>query len=386
MRRKQDGLTGRGEIGRREFIKWAGVAGAGALVAGCTASPSYVRMVEMDTPSLETPTAIQESTEQFKAKVAISRPGNYNSKTVRQELQNMLDRLGGFGETIKPGAKVGIKVNLTGGTRAEPQGVKGIDTYITHPEVVWALCELLRDSGVKSLYLMDGLFDQPSFAHWGYDLISNAMDAKMIDLNKSDPYRGFTQAEVGAGWYFYKDFTFNPLLTELDALISVAKMKCHYNAGVTLSMKNLVGLAPMDYYLRPGTKGSRTGFHGEDGRADRRLPKVILDLNRARPVQFSLIDGIKTCEGGEGPWINTFGAVSPGVLIAGTNPVATDAVAAAVMGFDPAAEDFKPPFTRSLNYLALANLLGLGTHRLHEIEVLGNQIGEVSTRFRLSGE
>jgi hypothetical protein len=83
------------------------------------------------------------------------------------------------------------------------------------------------------------------------------MDAKMIDLNKSDPFRSFTQAEVGGGWYIYK-ISLQPLLSELDALISVAKMECHYNAGVTLSMKNLVGLAPMDYYLRPGTRGSRT--------------------------------------------------------------------------------------------------------------------------------
>jgi hypothetical protein len=59
------------------------------------------------------------------------------------ELQNMLDRLGGFGKPSTRG-RVGIKVNRP----AEPapsRRVKG--TAPTSPiRVVWALCELLRDS------------------------------------------------------------------------------------------------------------------------------------------------------------------------------------------------------------------------------------------------
>ena len=67
------------------------------------------------------------------------------------------------------------------------------------------------------------------------------------------------------------------------------------------------------------------------------MPRVVVDLNRVRPIHLALIDGIKTVEAGEGPWIKTMAPVAPGVLVAGKNPVATDAVAAAVMGFDPTA-------------------------------------------------
>jgi uncharacterized protein (DUF362 family) len=64
---------------------------------------------------------------------------------------------------------------------------------------------------------------------------------------------------------------------------------------------------------------------------------VILDLNRARPVHLALIDGIKTAEGGDAPR-GSFNPVQPGVLIAGKDPVAADAVATAAMGFDPTVE------------------------------------------------
>jgi uncharacterized protein (DUF362 family) len=73
--------------------------------------------------------------------------------------------------------------------------------------------------------------------------------------------------------------------------------------------------------------------------------------------------------------------VDAGVLIAGKNPVATDAVASAAMGFDPTAEITKAPFMRADNHLNLARELGLGTNRLDEIEVVGPSIKDVSKKF-----
>lgn len=62
---------------------------------------------------------------------------------------------------------------------------------------------------------------------------------------------------------------------------------------------------------------------------------------RATLLILALVDGIRTAEGGEVPR-GRFNPVQPGVLIAGKNPVATDAVATAVMGFDPTAEPLAP--------------------------------------------
>jgi uncharacterized protein (DUF362 family) len=42
--------------------------------------------------------------------------------------------------------------------------------------------------------------------------------------------------------------------------------------------------------------------------------------------------------GGEGPWIRGGAPCRPGVLVAGLNPVNTDSVCMAVMGYNPLAD------------------------------------------------
>ena len=73
--------------------------------------------------------------------------------------------------------------------------------------------------------------------------------------------------------------------------------------------------------------------------------------------------------------------VSPRVLVAGTNPVTTDAVATAVMGFDPMADRGQAPFTTCDNTMRLAEERGLGTRDLKRIEVRGASIADVRFEF-----
>jgi len=115
-----------------------------------------------------------------------------------------------------------------------------------------------------------------------------------------------------------------------------------------------------------------------------RVPRTVVDLISARPIQLAIVEGIKTMTGGEGPWIrDQLTAVSPGVLIAGLNPVNTDAVAMSVMGFDPMAEGGAPPFESCDSTLRLAEDAGVGTRDLQRIEVLGARVEDV--RFDFAG-
>lgn len=75
---------------------------------------------------------------------------------------------------------------------------------------------------------------------------------------------------------------------------------------------------------------------------------------------------------------------TPIILVAGSNPVATDAVATTVMGFEATAPSFSVPFIRSDNYLTLARDLGLGSNRLEEIEVVGVPIAQARYPFKPS--
>jgi uncharacterized protein (DUF362 family) len=98
-------------------------------------------------------------------------------------------------------------------------------------------------------------------------------------------------------------------------------------------------------------------------------------------VDLAIIDGIQTVTGGEGPWIRGLKFVEPGLLIAGLNPVCTDAVAMAVMGYDPQAGRGAPPFRRCDNTLKLAESLGVGTTDLRRIEVRGLTIEQARFPF-----
>ena len=86
--------------------------------------------------------------------------------------------------------------------------------------------------------------------------------------------------------------------------------------------------------------------------------------------------------GGEGPWIREHLApASPGFIVAGTNPITTDAVCMQAMGFDPMGDRGTPPFETCDSILRLAEDVGIGTRDLNRIEVIGTPIKEAVFDF-----
>lgn len=357
-------------VSRRDFLRLTGAMAAGLLVSGCQPEQPA---------SLEAPTSAP-STSKFP--VAIGQVQTYERAEIENQLQTLIDQLGGLGDVVKPGDTVAIKPNLTGGVYSGVlQGYAPVDSFITHPEVVRALVKQVQAAGAKEVFIVEAVYEWESYQQWGYEDIASDLGVKLIDLNDSKPYSNFMDTAVGLNSFIYKTFTFNQILNEVDVFMSVSKMKNHYLAGVTHTMKNLYGLVPYRFYRLNGEDKYRSGFHGTGAQTQERLPRIIVDLNRARPIHFSLIDGIKTTQGGEGPWIASLAPIEPGVLIAGKNPVATDAVATAVMGHDPLGEYPESPFVRCVNHLNLAAQAGLGSNNLEDIEVLGKSISEVKTQF-----
>jgi uncharacterized protein (DUF362 family) len=109
-----------------------------------------------------------------------------------------------------------------------------------------------------------------------------------------------------------------------------------------------------------------------------------VDLVAARPIDLAIVEGIRTMTGGEGPWVREAKTVvNPGVIAAGRNPVTTDAVCMAVMGFDPMADRGSPPFETCDSTLRLAEEAGIGIRDLKRIEVVGSRIEQV--RFDFAG-
>ena len=100
-------------------------------------------------------------------------------------------------------------------------------------------------------------------------------------------------------------------------------MKTHHWAGVTLSLKNCFGCVPSRVY---GWPKNVLHYHG--------VQPSILDVAAAVRPDLAIVDGIVAMEG-NGPISGD--PVPVGAIIVGDDPVATDVVAASIMGVDPAA-------------------------------------------------
>jgi uncharacterized protein (DUF362 family) len=371
------------KLTRGEFLRALGTTAAAAMLAGCgpkaveapAAAPGQTSPTDQPAGQVEPAAPVQPV-------VAIAKTENYDRKLVRKQVEAMLNDIGGLGDILAHGNRVAIKVNLTGGlTGGSLPGIPEIESFLTHPEVVRALGELLRDSGVKDLFIVEAVYEKESWPAYGYTEIAETLGATLVDLNYAEPYKDFVDTQSGSNPNVYDKFIFNPILNEIDAFVSVGKMKCHNIAGVTHSVKNLFGLVPYRFYTLNSGDRYRSGFHGRGDETRRRVPGTIVDLNIARPIHLAVVDGIWTAEAGEGPWIPAMTQIKPGVLFAGKDPVATDAVATAAMGFDPEGDYPTEPFVHAQNHLNIAAKMGLGTNKLAEIKIKGPAIDDIRMKF-----
>jgi uncharacterized protein (DUF362 family) len=199
--------------------------------------------------------------------------------------------------------------------------------------------------------------------------------------------------------------------------VSLALLKTHVNTAVTMSLKNMLSsVHPADrirmhgYAVGNGSTGwkrpiveflkgdsvlvnlltrlqgrVRNGLNLLNGKAHdfngRRLSKadlgflqsvVALHENLVELVRFvrphlSVLDGFNAMHR-EGPRHGT--PIRLGLALAGTDPVAVDAIGAAAMGFDP----------MRIGYLRLAHEAGLGVADPERIEVVGDPLAKVARR------
>ncbi len=131
---------------------------------------------------------------------------------------------------------------------------------------------------------------------------------------------------------------------------------------------------------QPSSPAAREVDPGSPRHEGYRIPRVVVDVCAARPIDLAILDGIDSMGGAEGPW-GGGEPCHPGVLVAGTNCVNTDAVATAVMGYDPMAVVGRPPFIGADNFLELAERQGLGSRDLARIEVAGTPIEKARFDF-----
>ena len=377
-------------VNRREFIQGVSAAAAGLCLApsGLWASAAPA------------------------APVAVARCDAYGPEVVTT-LSKMFDQLGGLGRLVN-GKTVAIKLNLTGDPDARLGYTSIGQTAWVHPAVVGATVHLMGQAGATRIRLLESpwksaepLEEYMIMAGWEpRDFVNAAPRVEFENTNFLGRGKEYARFPVPHGGHLFPAFDLNHSYRDCDVFVSIAKLKEHITAGVTMSAKNCFGIHALHDLRRSGAGvdepgrlplGGRMPIHAGNRQPSKtsppekdpsspreggyRVPRCVADLVAARPIHLAMIDGIGTMASGEGPWYS-LRAVRPGLLVAGTNGVNTDAVGTALMGFDPMAERGTAPFEKCDSTLRLAEELGVGTRDLKRIEVRGLPIEKGRIPFR----
>jgi uncharacterized protein (DUF362 family) len=143
--------------------------------------------------------------------------------------------------------------------------------------------------------------------------------------------------------------------------------------------KNIVHLPTVKTHIYTTTTGSMKNAFGGLLNTKRHythsvIHETLVDLlhiqKEIHPGIFAFMDGT-TCGSGPGP--RTMTPHVKNYILASSDQVAIDAVAAKMMGFDP----------MSLQYISLAHEHGLGCGRIEDIEIVGEDVSGVNFRFEV---
>jgi uncharacterized protein (DUF362 family) len=340
--------------------------------------------------------------------VAMARCRAYDAK-IYNTIKKLADQCGGLGKVVK-GKTVALKLNLTGNPGRFP--VKAELPYRNDPGTVLALCQLMAKAGAKRIRVIESFFparqEMELWARYGLDIqaINNCgTKVEWENTNNRGLGKQYVRMKVPGGGLVFPAYDLNHSYLDCDAYVSMSKLKNHWIAGVTMTMKNNFGITPCSLYggdagpdgnedpkqerpavqhtgTRTPPKGVPQELHPESPReSGYRVPRVVTDLCLVRPVDFSLVDGVETIRGGEGEWNKGVEIMKPGVMLAGRNMVCVDTVCAAVMSYDPRAPRGTSPFLNGDNGLLLSEAAGLGSADLAKIEIAGLSLKEAKIDF-----
>jgi len=260
----------------------------------------------------------------------------------------------------------------------------------THVDAVRAVLDFVRARYDGRIVVAEGAALSSTwdgFRNYGYESLVEEFEVELVDLNADDvvPVQVYDRRMRPLTVYLART------AVEADYRISVGPPKTHDLVVVTLAIKNMVmgalvnphatrrnggsqglvqrlaGLAPR-WVWRSGLaewgKGTILGHVGGSSKMAMHQGLPALNLNLALVASLvwphlALIDGWQGMEG-EGPGLGD--PVDWRVALAGTDPLAVDALTTHLMGFDPG----------QVGYLQYCSRTGLGVADLEKIEVVGD--------------
>ena len=220
--------------------------------------------------------------------------------------------------------------------------VKSSDkTACTQADSLRATIQFVKNLHPRRIVVSGGAGDMETedvFKLLGYFDVIQSEGVEWFDHNKGP----FVAVDVPFGPQ--RRVMVNPKVLEYEKLVSLAQLKMHRTATVTLAIKNIAMSYPAaDYYGHP-----RVGqkIHPHNILKDKQA--FLVGMLMRFPIDLSIVVGHPAMIG-TGPIGGK--AVETGLVIAGRDPVAVDSVGAYLLGFE----------TLGVQHLHQAYQLGLGT-------------------------
>jgi len=279
----------------------------------------------------------EASPDAARAVVSISRTERQNLSIEDVELlvAQALKPLGGVDQFVKPGQTVLLKPNQTLFMLAS-------EGATTDPRLIAALAHLCYRAGASKVIVGEssgGGSNTENVMHvTGVKPVALRAGCEIVDFQSCEQ----TKVEVPRGKIIRQILLPKPLL-DADVIINVPKMKTHNWDWISGALKNWVGI------VRPDVRSAHHDVHTFD---------EYIDLHFRVPAQLHVMDAIIRGVG-NGPGANTPDFY--GGILASTDPVALDSVAAQILGFVPA----------SIGFVRVAQERGLGVADPNQIAVIG---------------
>jgi uncharacterized protein (DUF362 family)/ferredoxin len=231
---------------------------------------------------------------------------NSTKETIKEKTFSILDSYKDIFPVSKT-ANILLKPNLNANMNA-------LTGNTTDLRLLATVIECLKTRGYKNISIGEGT--NSGYYRNNISVISRLKvnklaeyyGVKIIDFNYSNPV--YIDFENGVKAGIAKE------VMEADLLINMPKLKTHFEAGMSVCLKNLMGC-----------------LIGQENKkkTHKNLAKNILNINKHVKPKLHIVDGIIAMEG-LGPTRGT--PVNTSLIIAGTNPLLIDLLCAKIAMFD----------------------------------------------------
>jgi uncharacterized protein (DUF362 family) len=241
--------------------------------------------------------------------------------------------LGGMKNFVKKGDNVVVKPNIGWDVSIERAGN-------TNPLLVKRIIEHCFNAGAKNVYVFDHTCDNWTrcYSNSGIERAVKDAGGKIVS-GESESY--YQEVSIKDGKKM-KDAKVHELILESDVFINVPILKHHSSAGLTICMKNLMGIV-----------WDRGYWHRND------LHQCIAEFTAFRKPDLNVIDAYYVLKKNGPRGVSAADVLKMKSQIISTDIVAADAAAAKLFGIEP----------DDVSYLKIADEMKLGIKDLTKLSI-----------------